>query len=357
MSGGQRRFPGEPYSNSGQGLDWMMRDGDWLRSALLAPMAREPGSDFYYFSPATHLLGAAIARAAGLKLADFARRELFGPLGITDFIWDEDPKGNSTGWAGLKLRTMDLAKLAWLVQQEGFWQGRQLVPSAWLAESVKPRFRTDHADEDYGLGWWVPHGGGFNAEGRGGQYLAFFPGMDAVLVATGSGCDLGTLTRTIGPAFKGAPLPENPAGAAALAASLERIGRAPAGPSERERECQRSFAAATAGRSYVLADNPLGVTALRFAFDSGGLELAADRPGTARPVAIRGGLGVWTGQPVLGRAAFPDPRTMVLDSRNFRSLEWSRLVFRIDGDRLAIEGRDMVLGADLPVVEGRRQGR
>ena len=50
-------------------------------------MSDAPGEKFSYKGGDTYLLSAIITKATGQNALEFARRELFVPLGITDVRW------------------------------------------------------------------------------------------------------------------------------------------------------------------------------------------------------------------------------------------------------------------------------
>ncbi len=62
----------------------MRRSTDWLQFTLDLPMVAEPGTRFAYCSANCHVLSAILTRTTGTNALAFARRELFGPLGIRD---------------------------------------------------------------------------------------------------------------------------------------------------------------------------------------------------------------------------------------------------------------------------------
>ena len=67
-------------------------------------MAR-PGDFYNYNGGGTTVLGAAIAKAPGQRLRDYARDKLFTPLDITDFEWlDAGASGRLGAFGSLRLR-------------------------------------------------------------------------------------------------------------------------------------------------------------------------------------------------------------------------------------------------------------
>jgi len=63
----------------------MARASDPYRYVLERPLATAPGTKYNYSGGATALLGAILTKKTGQKLDDFARANLFDPLGIADF--------------------------------------------------------------------------------------------------------------------------------------------------------------------------------------------------------------------------------------------------------------------------------
>lgn len=169
----------------------------WIRSGapvgflLDRPLADTPGTAFTYNSAAVHLLGAAVAEAVGVPLAEFAEEALFAPLGIGPVAWEPSPDGRVNGGAGLDLRARDLARLGQLVLQDGVSGERPVVPSAWTVASTSPSqsWRSTYGplqDYTYGRLWWTLDGPprGALAWGYGGQFVLVVPDRDLVLVAT-----------------------------------------------------------------------------------------------------------------------------------------------------------------------------
>ncbi|KMW46822.1 beta-lactamase family protein [Ralstonia pickettii] len=157
-----------------------------------SPMAASPGAQFNYNGGNTAVLAQLLVERVGMSLPDYARKHLFEPLGITDWEWVDDFRGRPMAHAGLRLRPRDLARIGQLVLQHGQWQGRQIVPAEWIAESTRPHIDTGiEPGLQYGYQWWLGkvEAGGEQQDwvggiGRGGQRLWIVPGLDMVVVAT-----------------------------------------------------------------------------------------------------------------------------------------------------------------------------
>jgi len=150
----------------------------------------KPGETFFYDSGLPHVMSAIIQKTSGLTLEEYAQQNLFEPLGITDFSWEADPQGITTGNNGLTLRPQDMAKLGYLYLHNGQWQGKQIVPAKWVQASTTKHMETKGKmnaaeDDGYGYYWWIDSFGGYSAHGFGGQYIFVLPKLDMVVVFTG----------------------------------------------------------------------------------------------------------------------------------------------------------------------------
>ena len=184
---------GAPGSNDELRLFWK-RDlpGYVLGHSRAAPA----GSTFNYNGGGTALLAQLITAGTGLPLDRYVQQRLFGPLGITEWEWVEDLHGRPMAFNGLRVTPRGLLKLGRLVQDDGRWNGRQIVPRAWIRDSWAPGHPTEVADFRYRGQWWagtvtwkgreLPWHAAF---GNGGQRLFIIPELDVVLVTTAGAYD------------------------------------------------------------------------------------------------------------------------------------------------------------------------
>jgi len=178
-----------PWMSRNNNERQMFEAADPYRYILEQPMAAQPGTVFNYSGGASSLLGRVLAKVTGEKVDDYARNKLFGPLAIADFEWlPFAGSAEIAAFGGLRLRPRDLAKIGQLMASGGQWNGRQVVPANWIAESVKPRLNTDGSLLYYGYQWWLGRSllrgrdltwiGGV---GLGGQRLYVVPELDLVV--------------------------------------------------------------------------------------------------------------------------------------------------------------------------------
>jgi CubicO group peptidase (beta-lactamase class C family) len=167
----------------------MHRAADPPRYVLGLPSTAPPGQVFFYNTGALTLVSAIVRKATGRPLDEFARTELFEPLGITDFEWSR-VKGDADAGGGLRMRPRDMAKIGQLVLSGGRWNDRQIVSRSWVEASTAPQIKATD-DQLYGYLWWLgrapagAHGVQWiGALGRGGQYIRIVPERDLVVVVT-----------------------------------------------------------------------------------------------------------------------------------------------------------------------------
>ena len=244
-------------------LKEMMQSKDWVQFMLGLLMAAEPGSKFEYCSGGMHLLSGIISQATGSNALEFARRELFQPLGIEGVIWPSDPDGISYGWGDLHLRPSDMAKIGYLWLNQGRWENRQIVPTEWMRAATQKHSHPNFGSGEYGYGFWVypernpPE---YEALGRGGQRINVTPAKNIIVVFTGGEFEPGDIGKFIGESVKSNQhLPENQAGAARLASAVSAAVRPPPVPAT-------PMSKAISGRKYIVEANPFGLKSFSLTF-------------------------------------------------------------------------------------------
>lgn len=171
----------------------MTRSQDWVSFALEQPMANQPGEVMEYNSGSSQILSHLLVQATGDSIVSFAETYLFGPLGINDFRWEQDPQGIHTGGFGLSLRPIDLLNFGRLYLQQGRWENQQLISPELTLHSVQPAIKvTAPWSGYYAWHWWCdrfeedgkPSFEYFYSRGYGGQFIYVIPSLEAVVVLT-----------------------------------------------------------------------------------------------------------------------------------------------------------------------------
>jgi CubicO group peptidase (beta-lactamase class C family) len=328
-------------------LQEMLASPDWVQFSLDRPMAAEPGERFVYDSPALHLLSPILQEATGLTEYEFARRNLFEPLGIRDSLWLADPQGYTAGSGDAFLHPRDAAKIGYLWLNQGQWEGGQIVSREWVSQSVTAQVRAD-GPEDYGYGWWVARdsdvGPAYLASGRGGQRIHVLPTLDLVIVTTGGGFEPGAATDLLRPAIGDLeqPLLPNPAGVAQLQAALQAVRQPPA---PQPMPPLPGMAEAVSGRTYRFEPNDLRLATLRLDFGETAeatlrVTFADGRPErAAEPVGLDGLYRFAPGShglPAGRRGQWTGPDTLVIEEDWIAFNHAYDITARFDGDRLTL---------------------
>lgn len=104
-------------------------------SGLRGPPAQPHGGPFAYISPNTDLLAWVLERATGERLADYASRRLWAPLGAErDAYVTTDDRGAPRATGGFCVTARDFARLGQLVLDGGVREGARVLPADWLAD-------------------------------------------------------------------------------------------------------------------------------------------------------------------------------------------------------------------------------
>jgi len=143
-----------PYGDPRNSEVAMELSPDRYRYVLDRPIVGEPGSKWTYNGGATALLGRLITKGTGEKLPDYARRVLFDPLGLGPTEWSNGLQGEAAAASGLRMRAPDLVRIGRMVLMGGAWQGKQIVPAAWLQQSTTPSVNIE-GDFRYGWHWYL----------------------------------------------------------------------------------------------------------------------------------------------------------------------------------------------------------
>ncbi|GAA0770509.1 beta-lactamase family protein [Ideonella azotifigens] len=194
MRSGLAAFDEDPVS-AGQ-EDKLDDAADPLGFALGVPRADPPGTVYRYNSLTAYVAGLVVEQASGLPLRDFARVNLFEPLGIRQWRWDADVAGHTKGQGNLWLTARGMAALGELVRNKGEYQGRRVISEDGVAQMLQPRVAISTVDpyaDGYGYFWYfkaMPVGERrlpvWFASGNGGNKVYVLPEQALVVTVASS---------------------------------------------------------------------------------------------------------------------------------------------------------------------------
>lgn len=147
-----------------------------------------PGEEYEYLSGNTQLLAMVITEATGKTLSEYLSESFWKPLGMAeDALWqlDSEASGMEKAYCCIASNARDFARFGKLYKDYGKWNGRQVLDSAYVALSTRPRFEEA---PHYGYGFWLENFNGkkvFYMRGILGQYVIVIPEDDLIIVRLG----------------------------------------------------------------------------------------------------------------------------------------------------------------------------
>ncbi len=163
-------------------------DDDLTKVITGLKVVREPGVSYKYASGDTQLLGLVIERATGKKLYNYLTESFWKPLGSENStLWQVDSKENDLvkAYCCIASNAKDFARFGKLYKDHGRWQGQQILDSAFVAKSIRPRFKES---PQYGYGFWLHQKDDksfFMMRGHLGQYVIVEPNDNVIIVRLG----------------------------------------------------------------------------------------------------------------------------------------------------------------------------
>jgi len=175
--------------------------GDDLRHAPERG-SQEPGTFMLYSNWDFNAAGAVFEQLTGRDIYDELQAQLAIPMQFED--WDRSMQHKAGNLRvsqypayPIWISTRDMARIGYLILNEGNWDGKQLIPGDWARrivsvvtplEEMNPASRRD-GYLGYGYMWWIfdgpravgPFEGAYTARGAWGQWITVFPALNLVI--------------------------------------------------------------------------------------------------------------------------------------------------------------------------------
>jgi CubicO group peptidase (beta-lactamase class C family) len=329
----------------------MYQSPDRTAFVLNQPMAGAPGSSFHYNGGNPYLLSALINKKSGQNALEFAKKQLFEPLGIKSAKWGSvDAQGVTDGEAGLYLSPHDMARIGYLYLHNGMWEGKQIIPPSWVERSKTGPVTATFGFHYANLWWSYPEKSAYMARGRHSQLILVLPKLDIVAVMTGILRDTefystSALIDDISNAvISDKPIPADPIAKALLSkALLQAATEKPFAVASTP-----ELAKAVSGKTYQFADNALHVKSFTLNFldsDSSWVITTytdkADRP-TDRSTGLVGLDGLYRKSPPAlyginaARGRWINENTFAMERRILGRAETQNWALCFDGDKVTV---------------------
>jgi CubicO group peptidase (beta-lactamase class C family) len=158
-----------------------------------------PGTLWYYNNWDFNVLGTIFEKKTGLKIGDAFYQRIARPIGMEDFqpsdvFYFGGPLSIHPAYH-FEITARDMARFGLLYLRHGRWNGKQIVPEAWIEKTshTSEMVKSDGADHGgYEYLWWVDYGGVhfpevslpgiYSARGNGAHYIFIIPTLDMVIV-------------------------------------------------------------------------------------------------------------------------------------------------------------------------------
>ncbi len=172
---------------------------DWLQFFVDLPVRSYPwgpkpsdaphGRVMSYCSAGAAALAEVVQSAIGQPVDQFFKEKFLNPLEINDYKLHHTPTQTLNTAGGSEYRSRDFLKMIQLFLQNGEWNGKEIIPSAWIGKSTTVKVNV-RENTDYGYLLWLKSFGSekkyaaYYMSGNGGQKVLAIPQLDLAVVIT-----------------------------------------------------------------------------------------------------------------------------------------------------------------------------
>jgi CubicO group peptidase (beta-lactamase class C family) len=145
---------------------------------------------FSYCTAGVFLLGQILQRASRVPVDQYIEQTILRPLGISKWEWPRSPSGEVMTGGGLRLRSRDLAKIAWMLVNSGRTGKHSIVPAEWVSAATTVHVKAN-LEQGYGYLFWQRTYAskcglisGWYMSGNGGNAVVVLKNLGAAIVIT-----------------------------------------------------------------------------------------------------------------------------------------------------------------------------
>jgi Beta-lactamase len=352
----------------------------WAKTFLALPVEFEPGTHFLYNTGATYMLSAIVQKATGQNVLEYLKPRLFEPLGIEGMDWENNSEGVAVGGYGLRVRTEDIAKFGLLYLQKGKWNGKQILPAAWIEDAttshidnstVRPKGKTPDDDwaQGYGYQFWRCTHNAVRGDGAFGQFCIMMPEQNTVVAITSESFDLqgsmNLIWNNLLPAFSVSAQPKSLAAVGLLQGRLSKLTMTFPRANKTSPITSR-----ISGKKYLLKENDFNMQSVSFQFEPDYVMLTfSDAQGDKK---IKCGINSWmiekdfktqtlfplknrptVSTPLAASVTWTDDNTLVLTMRYTETAHGDQITFGFESNNVALRFLHSVAKGNPNTVDAR----
>ena len=184
----------DAHSDSPGNEENMYPTDNWVKFTLDLPMddSKKNGGKWDYFTAGVVLLGDILNKSVPHGLEQYMDEKLLKPLDIRKYQLQYTPQKVVNTAGSLQMSSLDYAKYAQLYKNNGVWNGKQIIPSAWVAKTFTRQIQIpERANEFYSYLFWNKtfiineiNYEAFYCAGNGGNEFIIFKDLPLTIIIT-----------------------------------------------------------------------------------------------------------------------------------------------------------------------------
>lgn len=183
-----------------------LRDHDFIKTFFERDFVYTPGTHYLYSTRTSHILSALVKKITGVMMHEFLEENLFKKIGLDDYSWEVTKEGNSYGGSGLQVSHLMLNKLAFLLLNDGKYNGIEVVSKKYLDLATNTQvikqdsvgtLASKSRGTGYGFQFHIVSEQEYAADGAFGQVVYVFKEYSIAVVLTSQTTDFVEIYRLI----------------------------------------------------------------------------------------------------------------------------------------------------------------
>jgi len=240
--------------------------------------SRPSGTIFSYDSSGSFVLGALVERVTGKDFMQYSREKYLDKIGFSKEAYMlKCPGGHSWGDSALLCTPVDLLKTAMFCMHKGSWNGEQLLNEEFVKAATSRQIDNDTTGintfdaQGYGYKFWMTYDNSYFFNGMGCQFAVCVPDKNIIMVYNGDNQGNPHAKKIIFDNFfnmivrraEEYPVEETDYESLSKYAKTLKLFSA---KGKKEVKLKEKIN----GVTYVMSENPMGITKMKLCFDNDG---------------------------------------------------------------------------------------